>query len=330
MSNRYFLIFILISVLFFSCKTSTNRMDVDISDIKIKKIKIQRYGQALFTLDRNNLKEELKRLQPEFGIFLSGDLNDTLKIYDFISDTLLISVSKDCNKVYPNLNELEIELTKALKHYRYYYPKGIIPEIYTYISGFDYEYPVQYYDNNLLIALDMYLGENYPKYKNLGLPAYCIRKFRKEYIARDCMNEIARSKINYKKTGSTLLDLMMNEGKILWFIDAMMPDVADSLKIDYTGKQMKWAEDNEGYIWAFLIENELLYSTEKQKLQKFILDGPFTSYFGNESPPRLGWWIGWQIVREYMNNHTGILLNELMNEYDAQKILSKSGYKPGR
>ena len=83
-------------------------MDVDISDIKIKKIKIQRYGQALFTLDRNNLKEELKRLQPEFGIFLSGDLNDTLKIYDFISDTLLISVSKDCNKVYPNLNELEI------------------------------------------------------------------------------------------------------------------------------------------------------------------------------------------------------------------------------
>lgn len=329
MCNRYFLVFILISVLFFSCKTSTNRLDIDISDIEIKKIKIKRYGQVLFTLDKNNLKEELKRLQPEFMIFLNGDLNDAIEIYDFISDTLLISVSKDCNKVYPNLNELEIELTKALKHYRCYYPKGVIPEIYTYISGFDYESPVQYYDNNLLIALDMYLGEDYRRYKNLGLPAYRIRKFRKEYIAIDCMNEIARSKINYKKTGSTLLDLMMNEGKILWFIDAMMPDVADSLKIDYTGEQMKWAEDNQVYIWAFLIENELFYSTEKQKLQKFILDGPFTSYFGNESPPRLGCWIGWQIIREYMNNHTGISLNELMNEYDAQKILSKSGYKPG-
>ena len=144
------------------------------------------------------------------------------------------------------------------------------------------------------------------------------------------MFEIANNEIEYRNVGNDLLDKILNSGKLLWFIYAMMPEVPKTILMDYTNEQLMWTRDNESLVWAFLIENKMLYSTELQPEQKFILDSPFTSYFGDESPPRLGWWIGWQIVRSYMNKNSKINLNELMNNYDAQNILSKSGYKPGR
>jgi hypothetical protein len=63
-------------------------------------------------------------------------------------------------------------------------------------------------------------------------------------------------------------------------------------------------------------------------MQKFIFESPFTSYFGEESSPRLGWFIGWKIANSFMERNGNIELPVLMNEYDAQKILQKSGYKP--
>jgi uncharacterized protein YjaZ len=121
----------------------------------------------------------------------------------------------------------------------------------------------------------------------------------------------------------------VNEGKLIYFANAMIPSINDTILLNFTAAQMDWALEAEGAVWAFLLENEMLYSKENQPMQKFILESPFTSYFGAESPPRLGWFIGWRIVMTYMNNNPNVELKELMNDYDAQKILQHSGYKPG-
>jgi hypothetical protein len=39
-------------------------------------------------------------------------------------------------------------------------------------------------------------------------------------------------------------------------------------------------------------------------------------------------WLGQQIVKSYMKHNSDVTLEDLMNEKDAQKILSKSKYKP--
>ena len=41
---------------------------------------------------------------------------------------------------------------------------------------------------------------------------------------------------------TSLMQKMIYNGKILYFMDATMPDVPDSLKIGYTSQQQKWAE----------------------------------------------------------------------------------------
>lgn len=321
-----------IVVFFVSCQTGSNRINVDISGIECDPIEIKRYEQKLFGIEPDHLSEELKKIQAEYGVFLNGDLDDSLNLIpliNYIGDTLLQNINSDCQLMYPDLSDLDTEFSLALRYHKYYYPNSSMSEIYTYVSGLDYEFPIQLMENNILIALDMYLGKDYYRYKKLGLPAYMLQRFEKSYIVKDCMKELAKKELNYKNVGSALLDMMINEGKIIWYVNAMMPTISDSLLLNYSASQMEWANNAEGIVWAFLLENEILYAKENQPIQKFIYESPFTSYFGAESPPRLGWFIGWKIVSSYMDNNRYVELQELMNDYDAQKILQQSGYKPG-
>ena len=325
---------ILFSALFtglFACRSGNNRLEVDVSGVEIEPIKIKSYGQALFEMDTSNIKAELKRLQPEFPIFLEADLNNPQnieRIRNFVEDTLLIRVYHDSRLVYPAIKPLERSIENAFKHYAYYYPNDVIPQVFTYISGFDYEHRIQLYQSNIIIAFDMYLGEDYPDYKQLGIPLYILRKFQPDYIVRDIMNEFAKQKTDYRKAGNKLLEQMLYDGKLLWFINAMIPDIKEQVLFDYSTEQLEWIHQNEQLVWAFLIENELLYKSDPEVSQKFINESPFTSYFGKESPPRLGWWIGYQIINQYMINKPNVSLEAMLQNNYATALLKESKYKP--
>jgi hypothetical protein len=57
-------------------------------------------------------------------------------------------------------------------------------------------------------------------------------------------------------------------------------------------------------------------------------DAPFTATISQESPGRLGTWVGWQIIKSYMDENTDVSLQQLMKTTDYQLILNKSGYQP--
>ena len=97
--------------------------------------------------------------------------------------------------------------------------------------------------------------------------------------------------------------------------------------IDLTNKT---SENNESNVWAFFIDKELLYSTDPSETIKYLGEAPFTTGFSKESPGRTGWWMGWQIVRSYMNNYPETTVLELMKLDNNQDILTKSKYKPRR
>ena len=123
---------------------------------------------------------------------------------------------------------------------------------------------------------------------------------------------------------------MVYNGKVLYLMDELMPDLADSTKIGYTGTQAQWCKDYETDIWAYFLEENLLFETDYLKIQKYLTDAPFTPGVGegNQSAPKLGVWVGWQIVRKYMDKHPDLSLQQLLAQTDAQKILKESKYKP--
>jgi hypothetical protein len=85
---------------------------------------------------------------------------------------------------------------------------------------------------------------------------------------------------------------------------------------------------NEQKIWAHLLTKKLLYSTQPFLTQKYIGERPSTPEIGKDAPGRIGAWVGWQIVRAYMQENPSVTLPQLLAETNAQKILTGSKYKP--
>ncbi len=319
-----------VTVIMFSCKNE-NRFDIPESDLPDVKIHIKRYGKALFEADTSNLKQELKKLQKQFPLFLNGDLDDTAnfnKLYRYVTDTQIIKVYHKTMEVFPGLKKQEKDLSNAFAHLKYYFPDYRIPGVYSYISDIRFEQPVIKADTLLIIALDDYLGKDCEFYPVFNIPRYKTRCMTPANIAVDVMKEVySVDFFNGNKT-RTVLDRMIERGKQLYFLDMTMPRLPDTLKICYTAKQLEWIKNHKRDAWAALLENKLLYSTRFEAIRELTEEGPFTKGFGNNSAPAIGTWFGWQIVRTFMQKNKNISPRQLFRIHDAQKILEQSGYKP--
>lgn len=294
-------------------------------------VKVRRYEQDLFSIPSDKLESQLPELQKQYSYFLGDETiseQQYKRLYDYVTDPLIIELYDETKKIYPDNDWLNQEITSLFSYFSHYFPEKTIPEVYTYVSGIAYEHPVEYTGDVLIIALEMYLGSDFEPYQKAGIPAYQRNRMAKPYLKIDVSKAIAEHYLPSLATRGKLLDKMIHYGKQHYFADALMPQAHDTLKIKYSPEQLLWCKKSEKQLWAFIIENELLFSGRQNKYKKLLSEGPFTSEFGKESPPRIGHWIGWQIVREFMENNPDISLKEMMMIKDAQKILEKSGYKP--
>ena len=110
----------------------------------------------------------------------------------------------------------------------------------------------------------------------------------------------------------------------------MIPSVTEYDRIKYSEDQLLWAYANEIEVWKFFVENKLLYSSDLSLMPRFVNPAPFSKFYleiDNQSPPRLGVFIGYQIVKAYMENNTEVSFVEMLSK-DSEEIFRKSRYKP--
>jgi gliding motility-associated lipoprotein GldB len=322
--------------LFASCKR--NPLKVDLSEIE-KKVEIVHFDEALFNLegkDTLNTWVELSNAYPDFfnlftyRIIKIGGLNDEdfsefMRL--FVCDTMIQDVRLKAEAIFSDRKKLEKQLTKAFKYYAYHFPDKELPTVYTYVSGFNQS--VVTAENIIGISLDKYLGRDCEYYPQLNTtPQYKIQNMHKDKILSDVAFAWGITEFEDPASTTNLLGNMVEKGKLMYLVDAMLPDMPDSLKIGYTTQQLEWCELNEPQMWTYLIEHEMLYSTKRMDIVRYINDAPSTSGFPLDSPGRAGVWIGWQIVRKYMKDYPEITLPQLMANKNYQQILNYSGYNP--
>ncbi|MFW5891896.1 MAG: hypothetical protein ACOCUQ_00700 [Bacteroidota bacterium] len=326
-----FLLLILIIVFHVSCNRKPP-YQADVSDVPEKHIEIKRYEQILFTIDPENIVDDIQPHVKDFELFLGDQIftpQGQQQLYEYITDPFIKEIYEDTKQVWKDLTSAENQLSQAFRYFRYHFPGGEMPVFYSYISGLDFEYPVKYYDENFIIGLDMFLGKNYDNYEKVGVPVFKRVRFTPEAMPIEVMRALVEQMFSRQLgNAESLLDFMVAEGKKLYFLDCMFPQQDDSLKISYTGEQMDWANANEKNVWVYFLENDLLYESDRKSIQKFIGSAPFTAPLSRESAPRIGAFAGWRIVRDYMERNPEITLNELLNEDDAVKILRLSKYRP--
>lgn len=336
---QIYLFFLISPLLLISCHSGK---DVDVSNIRLD-IKIERFDKDLNTLTAQNLIEKAPALQKKYDPFYADYMGGMLSVgattdTSYYKNLRIVlqnpdykALSQEVNKSFPNMASSEEALTDAFKHIKYYYPQQKTPRFIGFLSGFTVQVPIG--DDYVGIGLDMFLGADSKFYPALvkSIPLYISRKFTPENITPRVVETYTREELFPEPDNlKTLLDRMVYNGKILYFMDAVMPNVADSLKIGYNSKQMEWSKNFETGIWGYFLENNLLYETDYMKIQKFLTEAPFTPGIGekNDSAPKLGVYTGWQIVKKYMEENRDVTLQELMADTDYQRILTKSGYKP--
>jgi gliding motility-associated lipoprotein GldB len=289
------------------------------------------------------MDEQAGILYKKYGVFYTdyierimkaGSARDTAyftRLRAIFADKAYADLKHDVDAAYPNLDKQTEELTDAFKHIKYYYPKKALPKLYAYFSGFEAQTSIG--DGYFAIGLDLFLGADSKFYPSLvnAFPHYVSRRFTPDNITPRVVEGMAREDMfPENEQDKSLLAKMVYNGKIMYYMDQILPDVPDSTKIGYTGKQIKWCEDYRGDIWSYFLEENLLYESDYQKIQKYLNEAPFTPGLGNnnDSAPKLGVWTGWQIVRAYMDKHPEVTLQQLMADNDAQKILNESKYRP--
>lgn len=323
------------------CQCNKNSKKVDLSGIEAD-VKIAHFEQDLFSLDTTNLSSQLGMLQQKHPLFLPfyieqmmgfGRLGDTTtpveeNLSAFISNQYTREVADTCALIFDDMSQTEKELEKAFRYYQYYFPDRAYPSVVTFTGNFAYASLTV--DTTLLaIGLDMYLGSNYKYYTSL-FPVYLRQQLDPAYMVPNCVKVLATMHQDVILGDNTLLSRMVAEGAKLYFSDLLLPDTPDHLKIGYQEEDIQWCMQNEWMIWNFFIDRELLYTTNVGDVDRFFTPGPSTSGMPVESPPLIGAWVGWQIVRKFMKQNPEITYQELLNKYDAQTILNRSKYKPVR
>ena len=335
--RRNILLVTLYSLILVSCKRDP--IAVDVSDIKVDAT-AKRFEKELFKNSGTGQMPDIKSLKQHYGSFFNVFTHQIISVPEgpdeivgnhlsqFINDAEVKDVYRMTDSAYSNMEDVEKRMTGFLQHLNYYYPDVPVPGVVTYISAFNYA--VITTDSVIGIGLDMFLGDDVFYYARLGIPKYMFSKFRREYIVPSAIKAWYQSEYDIAGVKNELLSQMIYQGKLMYFSKSMSPELNDTLITGFTAAQLEWCKQNEANVWAYLIENKLLFNTDPSIYAKFVNDGPSTSGLPKEAPGKIGAWIGWQIVSQYAEKNSDISLPEIIKEIDAQKILEKSGYKPNK
>jgi gliding motility-associated lipoprotein GldB len=311
--------FVILLCLFFLSCDQKSKVEKEVEEIPVD-IKVERFDKIFF----ETKPEDLAKVKKQYPFFFPAGNDDSIWL-NKMQDPLWREVYTEVEKKYSNFEPVTEEFNNLFKHVKYYFPEVKTPKVITIISEMDYTAKAIYADSLVIVSLELYLGKEHKFYQ---FPNYLKQNFEERQIMPDVVSSFAFRKIPVSPD-RTLLAQMIFEGKQLYAKDLLLPEYTDAEKMGYTPEQIKWCEENESYMWRYFIENEVLYSDDPKLNTRFIAPAPFSKFFleiDNDSPGRVGAWIGWQMVRSYMKNNKSTL-PELLKT-NAKEIFEKSKYKP--
>lgn len=316
-----FIVFLILFLFFLSCQNENSKKD------KIEALPIS------LKFDRFDLKfydqspEVIPQLKKEYPFLFPKQFSDSVWI-DRQNDSLQLLLQDAVAKVFSEIQPLEKKVSSLFKLIKYYFPRTKIPQIITLTNNVDYQIKTVYSDSLLLLSLDTFLGEDHPLYE--GIPNYIRKELDQKYIPSQIVEKFS-SYIMPPPENRTFLAQMLYEGKKMYLQDLLLPDQKDAIKMAYTEEELEWVKENEVYIWQYFIEKQVLYQTDPEWVERFLEPAPFSKFYlqlDNESPGRIGRWIGWQIVRKYREQHE--ITIEGLIKLPAQQLFNQSKYKPKR
>ena len=328
MKLRDLFFIILLIVMACSCQSNPKRDK--------EKISILRYDIAQSEYIKFNSFSSLQKLNMEYPLLTKilvedvlelGLISDdvySLKLRSYFSDSTLLQLTTDVEEYFTTLDETEEKLSSAFIILRDLLPWIKVPTIYTQISAFNESVIVS--DTIMGISLDKYMGQDYPLYERF-YSRQQLHTMEKNRIPVDCIISFLVSLSPPKfDHNSTLLDIMVQMGKIYYLAQTALQMKSAGDCIAYSSANNEWCNEHEKDIWAYINEENHLESKDVNVVYNYIEPTQRTKILNQEVEPLLGVWVGIQIANAYISNNPDADISSFLLERDSQKILKESGY----
>ncbi len=335
------------------CSSDKEEATPDVSKIEVK-LNTIRFDKEYFAIDSNHLVDGLKQLKAKYpsftdfyldtvlGLGVLGNYTDTATsiskgVRESITYKDYVNLKDSVNFYFPDTKSIDGELTMGFKYLKSYLPEIKVPSVY-YINGLLRlsGFPAVIVDSaTSFLSLDMFLGPQFPFYRSVGVPDYLGTHLKKSYIPIEYFSAVYERMNPFQQSERSLLDLMIQRGKKMYFLHKIMPQMTDSMLFGFTGRQISWCEKNEGNLFNFLVQKNLIYNKEERIVMPFVVDGPFAKGIGSAedgqgvTPGNFGSWIGYKMVINYIKTHPKTTLRELIFlREEPSMFLSQAKYKP--
>jgi hypothetical protein len=155
---------------------------------------------------------------------------------------------------------------------------------------------------NIVIGQERYLGPSHPLIAQL--PAQQFYDWIKEGMAPQFATSDALlawlSTNTLKATDENLASEMLRWGKLIAILEIISPEVKLQQHLRYAEADLNWALKAERGFWEYLVEQQLLFKTDQELHMNMLNEGPYTIGLPQESPDRMGRFLGYRIVKQYI------------------------------
>ena len=328
------------------CEKDKPLQHIDLKpEAKELEVQFKRFDDDLFNADLSNPPVACQQLYQKYGSFFCNFVENDLRLAQCQSDSVgrLLTPMVQNNDIQKSRQEVKAFFTEAkitalktdftglVQRWHHFFPDSLVPSIVFYQSAWNNNIaPV---DSAIGIALDCYLGAGHSITKKLPkeiFPDYKKANMDERYIVPDAAKGwVAMQSRSYYQPGDFLNELVFY-GKLMYLAEALVPEVSDARMMTWSDEELQWAEKNEYRVWKEMANEKVMFQTRKFEIARWFDDAPFTNAqaIPQDSPPQLGVWMGWKIVRQYMEANPTITLQQLLEEKDNRKILAS--FKPAK
>jgi len=301
--------------------------------------RIERLDQDLFRSAGDTAANFNLKLYAEYGSFYEDYVERILQAAPIDDPRLPIAltsftmnpdwraVQQRADSVFGDMGPQRAEFGAAFGRLLGFFPDSIAPRIVVFNSGFNYG--IAPTDSVLGIGVEWFIGPDHPVIGLLApdaFPQYLKERMRPEMLVPSAVKGWLQAHYTRDTRGEDLLTNLMEIGRVMYLLDALLAETNPALKFAFTDAQLKWCEDNEFNVWTALVTGQVLYSKKAADIDRLMNDGPFTNGFPRESPGHIGEWIGYRMVKSYMDDHDEVSMAQLFGNTEPQSVLKS--YKP--
>jgi hypothetical protein len=316
---------------------SSDRLDIAIPDVEVQIA----YHRLDLELAQAKSPQDIKRINKSYlekipelytfyirGCLQAGNPEDTSVVSaltQFLADDYMKKVHEGLLSEFADLSAHTQRIDDAFRYLNYYFPEGQLPQHVVFYNS-TFTNSVVSSDKEIGIGIERYLGKDHPVIKDLPeqyFYQYIKDKMDIRYLERDViMSWLSANYLGEIDESGTVAEQLIAWGKLVYLTEACLPSVHKSILLRYSEDEFDWAEKNEAAFWKFLVEENVLFKREHKFAQNIFQEGPFTPGLPIEekSSPRLGMYMGWKIVKNFMNQSKQVTVSDLIST-DYKQIL---------